>query len=215
MSIKRQRIRMACDPGKDESPLDLITGERPAIRRAADLQFEFSLLWAGVLQSIADVASITLEVRATRKGAAVIQKQVLVSAMDATTDAATWSAGTKQHATVIFTNEETAGFDLGNDTTNEFWLIVSCLTTTGEVYDWTYGAIDVIEIGLEATAAPAPGDPTYYTQAQIDALLAAITGGNTAFNSLRIWNPTTSTYVLAQPYGSDPNINWTFQNPAP
>lgn len=208
-TVTRQRIRLACDPGKDDAPIDLVTNARPNIRRGADLQFELGLFWNSALQSVSNVASITLEVRLERTGSPVISGTVNDAELDDSLDDESWEDESKQHALVVFTNEQTAAFTVAG-TSISAWLIVKALTDTGEVYDWTYGEVDVTEVGLGSTGSPEAGDPLYYTQAEVNALIQAaidnLCNGSTSVEKLSLRNLTTDKHHFIQLEGTGPDF---------
>lgn len=153
--LSRQRIRMACDPGKDQAPLDLITNLPPNVLRGADVQFELGLFWNDVLQPVTGLSSLTLEVRQTRTGDPVIASTLTGATLDNSLTPETWANQTAQHAVFAFTKEQTALFNIPERGYDEFWLVVRALSTDlpPRRAHWTYGLVRVTEAGIVPSTA--------------------------------------------------------------
>ena len=87
---------------------------------------------------------------------------------DAATITATgWENSTDQHATFNFEPSETA-LDPG-----AYWLTFSGFLTGGDFVSFGWGEIEVVQDGTGVVSTVAPLDPSYYTAAQIEAMLSA------------------------------------------
>jgi hypothetical protein len=169
-TISRRRIRIALDAGKatNYKHLDATTAQNPQHWRGNDLQVELAVYFGSTLQDIANLASITLEVKAANAAAAdaaLMSKTVAAVDLDNTLDASTWAAGTKQHALVVFTGTET------NIPATTYWLVVSALTNDSPARAITLGVADFIiaEDRTGDTTVPQVLAGTAYTQAEADA----------------------------------------------
>ena len=63
-TLGRTRIRLAADAANFNSPLDVNSRATPQFWRGNDVQFEIAVFFNGTLQSVANLASMTLEIRA-------------------------------------------------------------------------------------------------------------------------------------------------------
>lgn len=149
-NLSRQRIRLACDPAKDQSPLDLITNLAPNLLRGVDVQFELGLFWNDVIQPVSGISSLTLEIREKRTGDPVISSTLTGATLDASLTWESWVNETAQHALFTFTKEQTSLFQISEKGYDEFWLVVRALSSDvpQRRAHWTYGVIRVTEAGI-------------------------------------------------------------------
>jgi hypothetical protein len=187
--IQPQRIRLKVTPTARTPLVDAFDNQTPRIWRGNDIQVEIGLFTAaGAVEDISNLASLTVEVDTsqTSTGSPLMTKTVLLAAMDQTLDAASWADYSKQHATVEFSATET-NLSLGTDNQKTYWLVVHGVTSAGKTVTLGYGSIIVEEDNAGTAGDPPTNDPTYYTQEEVNALLAlggpltfsALTGGDT------------------------------------
>ncbi|GEM_PF-4984660 len=145
-----------------EQLIDLATSAAPSIWRGTDVVFQIGLGQGGI-QSVANVQSLTLEIKelANKIGAPLVSKTV--STFDDTTTQATWDSGARQHALIALTNEDTS-IPAGT-----YWLVLSVVTTDDPAKIYTAGGaiLAVVEDGAQGGGA-AP----YFTTGQSDARYA-------------------------------------------
>ena len=175
-NITRQRIRIAADAGRFDSPLDILRQAPLAIWRCSDIQLEIGVHQNGALADINNLASITIEVRpAGRDGDAPASStepsfaQTLSStSFNAGLTSTDWNDGTAQHATLAFTAAETA-VDKG-----DYWITIFTLTTDnpGQRIVLAAGAITIHEQGAGADIEPQPATETFYTASESDSRFA-------------------------------------------
>ena len=175
-TLGRTRIRLAGDAANFNSPLDVNSRATPQFWRGNDVQFEIAVFFNGVLQSVANLASMTLEIRVPGPAGGapdpsttpLMSATVYSGALDDTTTQDTWNSGTQQQALITFTAAQS------NIAAGPQWLSLWVVTTDnpGRVITLTAGPIRVLEDGCGPTAtAPSPSD-SYYTEAEVNALLA-------------------------------------------
>jgi hypothetical protein len=189
-TLPRAQIRIAADAANFNSPLDVNSRATPQFWRGNDIEFDIGVFFNGTLESVANIASLTVEIRVPGPagGAPDPSSTPLMSAtvtsgsLDNTVTQDTWNDGSKQHAVVAFTAAQS------NIAAGPQWLSLWVVTTDnpGRVITLAAGPVRVLEDGCGlTTSAPAP-DNTYYTSAQVDGLLTgtvktlkltALTGG--------------------------------------
>lgn len=172
--LARRRIRLQVDAAKDNSldnqVLDVYTQASPTLPRGNDVQFEIGIFHDDVLQSVANLDSLTLNVVADddRDGTPVMTKTLSAGELDDTLAAGTWSDGTKQHALLAFTAQET-NLDMSGANEATYWLAIGVVTTDGSIITIGWSKLVVWEDGINADG-PAPTlEPIYYTADQCDA----------------------------------------------
>jgi hypothetical protein len=186
-SYTRQRIRIAFDVTKQTANIDKITGETPRIWRGNDIVFEIAAFYgnplsdASTLIDVSNIASLTLEVKpfATRTGGSVMTKTITSADINTALTTAQWNADSAQHASIVFTNLETAP-DLGSGTTEaNYWLVVSVITndSPGREITWGYTTLTIEEDGNGSATSPTPSPPVSYTKAEADARFQQIDAG--------------------------------------
>jgi hypothetical protein len=173
-TLQRNRFRIKADAGEFAAPKDFFTSTTVKFWRGTDLQFEIGVFFRAVLQSIANLASITIEIKEPANGGApdpatapLMMKTVLAVDLDDTVDDETFANGTKQHALAVFTNTE-SNIPAGNK-----WLLVYALDDLGQKFTLAAGLCQVVEDGGPSTGDPEALEVGYYNEDQIDALLAA------------------------------------------
>jgi hypothetical protein len=181
--VERHVVRIAFDITKyGEAVIEKISGETPQIWRGNDVRFEVVVMRDGAVLDVANLASLTLEVRdaADIDGTPQMQKTVAGGAMDNTVTDATWADDTKQHATFDFTDTETNLTSPGDDYLSNWqvdkFIVLSGITSGGNVITYQTGKIIFREDGAGSAGTPPTNDPNYYTQAQTDAGFVQKTG---------------------------------------
>jgi len=170
-TLTRKRIRIAADAALPESPQDQQTGASPHFWRGNDVQFEIGVFNNSVLQSVSNLASLTLEIKAqaTDGGAPSPDDPLLMAAtvtsLDDSTDAATWADGSRQHALVVFAANES------NIAAGDHWFAIRALTSDnpGRTVTLAAGPIVVLEDGAGLATEPPNAIDTFYTSQESDA----------------------------------------------
>lgn len=134
---------------------------------------------SGSFYNMSDVTSATCEVKQMAPGGIrptasdpTYMTQTIETLDAATITAEGWANGTEQHASFDFTAAETA-LEPGS-----YWLVFSGILNDLSSVSFGWGEISVVEDGTGVASPVAALPPSYYTAAQIDALLA--TGGSGA-----------------------------------
>lgn len=175
-TLPRQRIRLRLDTASPAPALDERTSAAPEIWRGTDVQFELGVYRGADLLSVANFASLTLEVKTNTPegvtGAALLQGTD--ASPDDTLDAATWADETKQHALIAFTGAE-SNLDLGTgNLAATFWLAVYATTTDDPARTIVLGSarLTLRESGA-GFGGPVPNPVTeFYDKTETDSLLA-------------------------------------------
>jgi hypothetical protein len=211
-TLGRTRIRLAGDAANFNSPLDVNSRATPQFWRGNDVQFEIAVFFNGVLQSVANLASMTLEIRVPGPagGAPDPSTTPLMSAtvysgtFDDTTTEDTWSNGTQQQALIPFTAAQS------NIAAGPQWLSLWVVTTDNpsRVITLTAGPIRVLEDGCGPTATAPSTSDSYYTEAEVNALLAgklqvlalaALTGGTGCLDGQNTTGKTGQVFMVIIP----------------
>jgi hypothetical protein len=156
-----------------------------SVWRGNDVSFAVAAYFKALPLDMGNVASLKLQLKDKQNPTAAALAEVDLIAADITaviTDE-DWTAETVQHATFDFTAAQ-MNQSLSDSATKLFWLVLSGLTDAGKSI--TYGAA-LLEIKEDnagfADAPPIPAE-NYYTQAEVDALLAvAVATGTKALTS--------------------------------
>jgi hypothetical protein len=173
-TLGRTRIRLAGDAANFNGPLDVHSSATPQFWRGN----EVAVLFNGALQSVANLASVTLEIRAPGPAGAapdpsatpLMSATVDRGALDDTLTLDTWNDGSQQHALLAFTAAQS------NIAAGPQWLSLWVLTTDspGRVITLAAGPVRVLEDGAGLATTPPTPDDTYYTAAQSDARYLAV-----------------------------------------
>lgn len=176
MSTEANIIRLACDLADPyRNPVNKLNGERIKLPRSKDIRLELGIyergIWVRDVESY--LATITVEIKATRTGAATVT--VTDAGPFVLTEEAEWNGDTKQHAAITLPNGQTAGFTIGATGEAEYWLVITAATTGGKGITLAAGAVTAIEDGGNYSAAtPAVGDSQYVTFAMLFPLLKSL-----------------------------------------
>jgi hypothetical protein len=169
-TLSRTRIRLAADAAVFSAPTDAQTLATPAFWRGTDVQFELAVFNNRILQSVANLASLTVEVKAAAEGtgapdpASAPLMSATVSSFDDTVSAESWEDGSKEHALVAFSAQESA---VG---AGDHWLVVHALTSDnpGRRLTLAAGPIRVLEDGTGSEEPPQIDAIAYYTASESD-----------------------------------------------
>ncbi len=171
ITLQRQKIRIAADAASFDSPVDAVTRCKPRWWRGGDLEFDIGVFFNGTVVDVANLASITLEVRAMgAKGAVPVETDTpligkTVTSFDGTLDADSWADGSKQHAVIALTAAES------NIAAGAAWLSIFAITNDnpGRIITLCAGPVQVMEDGSGLAMEPQPVDEVFYTAQQSDA----------------------------------------------
>jgi hypothetical protein len=156
-----------------KAPVNVIDGLQIRIHRGKTYRFEIGVFDKEVWQeSISQFSSVTLQVRATRTSAAIIDVTQVVVAT--TIPESAWDGRTDQHVVVTLTGAQTNALTVPSPFEADFWLALTA-TAGAEVITLTAGTIKGIEDGGQFSGStPVSGDPTYLTAAQTIAAIESM-----------------------------------------
>lgn len=188
-------IRLRLDVDQKSAPQDANTSSTPVVWRSSDVAFQLGIFYAAAVVDVSNLTSVTLEIKTAGAGTTAADPTAsplaskTVTSFDNTLDAATWTAGTKQHVAVAFSAEE-MNFALGGTETQ--WLVISALTAAGKTITLAAGLIQVKEDGYNSAGTAPTIAGTAYTKAESLALFgltyntitARTGGGATALDGL-------------------------------
>jgi len=173
-TINSKRIRIAADAALLDAPQDTLTGLTPAFFRGNDLKIEFALFNKGILQDVTNIASVTLEIKASDEvftppdagTPPLMTKTVAAVNLNTSLNITNWNAGTDQHGTLSFSATE------ANIAAGPQWMSLWALTTDspGKVITIAAGPLRILEDGSSGSVqTPPPPSSSYYTSTQSDA----------------------------------------------
>jgi hypothetical protein len=176
MSTEANIIRIECDKAQPYQGItgltNKVTGERVRLPRGRDIQVELGVRERGVwiVDVESELASITVEVKATRTGAATVT--VTDAGPFALCQESEWTSDTKQHAAIQLPNGQTSGFTIGSSGEADYWMVITATTVSGKAITLAAGVVTAIEDGGNYSATtPSVGDANYVTQAQLLTML--------------------------------------------
>lgn len=182
MSLDANIIRIECDTADAYRAIggltNKTTGERIRLSRGRDIMIEIGVRERGVWQQDIEssLASITIEVKATRTGAATVT--VTDSGPFALCQESEWQSDTKQHAAILLPNGQTSGFVIGTSGEADYWFVITAATVSGKAITLAAGTVSCIEDGGNYSATtPAVGDANYVTWAQVLTLIPQAANG--------------------------------------
>jgi hypothetical protein len=219
-TLGRTSIRIAGDAANFDAPLDVNSRATPMFWAGNDIQFEIAVFDDGVLQSVANLASVTVEIRAPGPGGSapdpssspLMSGTVDAGCLNDTVTLETWNDGSQQQALIAFSSTQT------NIAAGAQWMTLWVITNDdpGRVITLAAGPIRVLEDGAGLTTTPPTPDATYYTAAQSDARYLAspaFSGTPTAPTPAAGDNSTNlATTAFVQAALSPANANWRAKN---
>lgn len=213
-------IRLGLDKLSRLPVNDQSTNRMAWFPRGTDFSVQVARMSGTSVIATTDTYSLTLEIRqvSDKDGTALYTNTMSAAELtECTTEQ--WNAGTGQHCTFVLPKASTA-FDLGTGKDEkQFWLIVKQLDSDSKLTVWGTAFVLGVEMGIGAAASPPTPAASYLTAAETTALVnsavANIVGGVTPFNAIRIYNPTTASFVLAQPKYRGNNTVFTFTDEIP
>lgn len=175
MARKRNRVRLKMDtrtPLVDS--LEVFLNATPQMPRARAVQFEIGIFDGDTLDDISDIVTITLEVKATIDGVRLFTRTLNAGDLKGNLTPDQWLGGIDSncHAMFTFPEIETA-VDMGGATIAEkqFLLIVTALTSIGNLTVGRTTLTIVNDGGLTTANAPAAGDPAFVRVDQFEAAM--------------------------------------------
>ncbi len=203
MQIKRVKIRCAVDVGA-RTVSDVSTGSYPQFPAGSDVQFEFAFFYRGALLDITPWDALTVSVidasdilgprlmdKPISKSPGVVPEEKLDTSLDKTS----WADGSKQHALITFDATQTMYCNPGVGLyALPLWLLLRVTTSGSEQFTVVGAKAVATKDGHSGGGAPEPGDPQYYTKAEIDALFLKKSGLELSFQAVKIWNPDQGKY---------------------
>ena len=172
-------VRLACDLSMPlKAPVNIIDGLQVRIHRGKTYRFEIGVYDKETWQeTITQFASVNLQVRPTRTGAAIIDKTETVPVV--TVAEAGWDGRTDQHVVLTLTGAQTNALAVPDPFTLTRWFVLTATTAGGEIVTLTAGDIVAVEDGGQFSAAtPISGDPGFLTAAQTIAAIESAMASN-------------------------------------
>jgi hypothetical protein len=174
MARKRNRIRLKMDI---RAPLvasvDFFSNDTPLMPRARAVQFEIGIFDGANLDDITDIQTITLECKADVDSAALFTQTLAAASLTPGLTPDQWANGQDSYCHAMFTFlEGVTGLNLGGATQKQFILVVTALTSIGNLTVGTTVLTVVNDGGLTAANTPAAGDPAFLRVDQFNALAA-------------------------------------------
>jgi hypothetical protein len=174
MNLSAQIVRVGIDVSNFEALKDAVSGQPLRCWKGNDLLVQLGFFLGTTLLGIGEIASVTLQIKATRTGATLIERTVGPSAFDAGLTEATWAAGTNQHVTLEISAAETDLLAITAPATfATFWIVIAAQTTHSPAKNLTVnaGLFTVFEDGYTVAGLVTPPAPVagYYTQGEADA----------------------------------------------
>lgn len=155
MNFVKRILRVVVDLDEPESFFTTQTGRNPSMFAGTGVQFDFLFKRGDTIIDVSNLYSLTITVLAdTFTGAAFMQ--ATTASFDNTVDAAAWADGTKQHASIVFTDDETdLPIDPGAIVKN-YGLTLSGFTTddTADRDTFGRGIMLVLRDGVPPEAGP-------------------------------------------------------------
>jgi len=163
-------MRLAVDVTGANPLIDKLTSGTPRIPRGTDLQLQLAFFRGTTLLALSDIASVTVELRdAATRLIASVSKTVAAAAFEICDDT-TWADDSAQQVSVALAPADT---NLGTGLESSHWLVISVITTDGKVNTCAGTNITIWEDGTGAGTTDPPEGVTYYTAAEVLALLDA------------------------------------------
>jgi hypothetical protein len=176
--LARNRYRLGIVAGLETNWQEQTANKQLQFPSGTDLQIEVGIYeTSAAFYDISNVVSLTLEIKALDSGnapaasASTAMGKTITgtpSATDGQIDAtsivvADWTARTAQHATFLFTDDES------NLAAGDWWMVLSALLSDGARISLAWGKVKIIQDGTGPTVAPDPADPSYALSTDLDA----------------------------------------------
>lgn len=156
--LQRRRQRLAIDMLGFEPPRDVDSGWPVRAWLGSSLRLDLAFFYRAALASVAQLAAITIEFKAqsgdeSAPAPAADDAPLLsveIDSFDNTVDAATWAAGTKQHATVEFT---AAQMTFTQPAKGRGWIVISgTFTDDSETTILAAGPCEMLAHGMSESS---------------------------------------------------------------
>jgi hypothetical protein len=149
-------VRIKADTSSFNSPIDVLRGELSQFWRGNDIRFEIGIFNGDDVLSVSNYASISLAIRKMTEDGKVpfagtpALMQKICTSFDNTVIALTWQDGTKQHAVIPFSSEES------NVISGDHWLLIWATTLDAEpkIVTLCAGIIRILEVGDGVSSIP-------------------------------------------------------------
>jgi len=173
MQLTKHSIRLALDMTSRTSVVDANTADAPEVWRGTDLDVQLGLFngtpatgtW---LDSVANITSITLEIKdnANRAALAFVTETITAADLDAGASYADWASDDDEHGSITLSDDD-LGLPAG-----EYWLVISAILTDGTVLTLGTCVLTISEDGANTGGGTGTG---FLTTAQGDARYPLIT----------------------------------------
>ncbi|MDR2432222.1 MAG: hypothetical protein LBD34_00505 [Puniceicoccales bacterium] len=170
-------VRIKADTLSFNNPIDVLRGEIPQFWRGNDIRFEIGVFNGENVWSVSNYASISLAVRKltgdgkvpSASTPALMQK--ICTSFDDTLTSATWENGTKQHAVILFSSDES------NVVVGDHWLSIWATTIdiTPKIITLCAGIVRILEVGGGNLSTPPDPVKIYYTSNECDSRFVPLT----------------------------------------
>jgi hypothetical protein len=197
MNLSAQILRIKVDTANMESLKDATSGQPLRCWKGNDIRLQIGFFLGNTVLSIGEIASVTVQIQATRAGTLLISRTVGPEAFDNGLTAASWTAATAQHVQLDITAAETELLSITTGTTATFWMVIAAVTTHSPAKNLTAnaGQFMVYEDGYTPAglaSAPIPA-ASYYTAEEADARFQQLRQPN----ALAVWHNGTWYHYVA------------------
>ena len=188
-TLTARKVRFSADyraPFGSATLKDEYTGQVIETVRGNATRFEVTFYEGPVLADLSEVQTLNLKIQPSQtEDGPLADKTLALADLDLTTDAESWSDGTKQHAAFLLSNADMNIAMAGE--MQSLWLVVTAITTDGFEVTLAAGTILLHEDNNGSLAEPPENPGTYLTLEQGDARYGApgttapITGANVTY----------------------------------
>jgi len=207
-----QHLRIQLDTSTRKNLVDS-DGNPFWLWRGLDARLEIGVFEAAAVQDLSSLASLNLEVDVSQDSILdpVLTKSIPAASFDNTLDASTWADGSKQHA-LFELSEAEMNFQLCGRKSRTFWYIFyGVRASDAKKIPLSQGDLVIKEFNAGNVSGPSPAS-SYYTSAQVDALLTANkTGTNWRLTDdhVELYNGDTESWFRVQVAGNPAYIQLT------
>ncbi|MDR2737376.1 MAG: hypothetical protein LBB18_00325 [Puniceicoccales bacterium] len=175
-------VRIKADTLSFDNPIDVLRGEIPQFWRGNDVRFEIGIFFGESALGVSDYASISLAIRKmTEDGmvppaSAPALMQKICASLDGTLTEQTWANGTKQHAIISFSSEES------NVIPGDHWISIWATTAseTPKIVTLCAGVVRILEVGGGNISIPPDPMVIYYTANECDGKFVKVSSIDTS-----------------------------------